>query len=193
MRHGGPNQLRQIQPFNALTEAGIAAENYPLRLKSFQGYGRVTRQSHEKGSTVNIYSWSWAALRRPHFLVVSSKGSVDFSEIFKQYWPFLALVIWFGYKWWSARRVVAMLPSLRMSGATLVDVRSAAEFARGNAAGTINIPLPELGRRLGEIPKSKPVVLCCATGSRSGMAKLMLKKNGYKNVFNIGKWSNFSG
>jgi phage shock protein E len=33
-------------------------------------------------------------------------------------------------------------------------------------------------------------VLCCASGTRSGMAKMVLKKNGYQQVFNIGKRSN---
>ena len=70
-------------------------------------------------------------------------------------------------------------------------VRSAEEFAAGNAPGTINIPLPELASRLGEIPKSSVVVLCCASGTRSGMAKLVLKKNGYPKVYNIGAWSKF--
>lgn len=116
---------------------------------------------------------------------------MDFASFVKQYWPLMALALWFGYKWWSARKVVALLPELKNSGATLVDVRSAAEFAGGSAPGTINIPLQELGSRLGEIPKSAPVVLCCASGTRSGMAKMMLKKNGYEKVFNIGKWSNF--
>ncbi|MEY4735715.1 MAG: hypothetical protein RL302_34 [Pseudomonadota bacterium] len=112
-------------------------------------------------------------------------------EFLKQYWPFLALALWFGYKWWNSKRVVAMLPELRKSGATLVDVRSAAEFANGNALGTINIPLSELGNRLDEMPKSSPVVLCCASGTRSGMAKLLLKKNGYQQVYNIGTWTQF--
>jgi rhodanese-related sulfurtransferase len=112
-------------------------------------------------------------------------------EFVKQYWPFMALAMWFGYKWWNSKRVVAMLPELRKSGATLVDVRSAVEFANGNAPGTINIPLTELGIRLGEIPRSSPVVLCCASGTRSGMAKLLLKKNGYQQVHNIGTWTQF--
>lgn len=116
---------------------------------------------------------------------------MDFAGFVRQYWPFMALALWFGYKWWNARRVVAMLPELRKNGATLVDVRSAAEFASGSAPGTINIPLQELGSRLAEIPRSAPVVLCCASGTRSGMAKMMLKKNGYRNVFNIGTWRNF--
>lgn len=116
-----------------------------------------------------------------------------FPGFLEQYWPLLALALWLGYKWWSARRVVAMLPALRQQGATLVDVRSDAEFAGGNAPGTVNIPLPELGRRLNEIPKNVPVVLCCASGTRSGMARLLLKKNGYTQVFNAGRWSNLLG
>jgi len=115
---------------------------------------------------------------------------MDFSGFLKQYWPLLLLALWFGYKWWSARRVMALLPELKRQGALLVDVRSEAEFAGGNAPGSVNIPLQALGSRLKEIPSSTPVVLCCASGTRSGMAKLMLKKHGYKQVFNVGKWAN---
>ena len=113
---------------------------------------------------------------------------MDLSVLFEKYWPVVALALWFGYKWWNSKRVVALLPQLKKNGALFVDVRSAMEFASGNAPGTINIPLPELGRRLTEIPKSAPVVLCCASGTRSGMAKMVLLKNGYKDVYNVGTW-----
>ncbi len=86
-----------------------------------------------------------------------------------------------------------MLPKLKKNGALLIDVRSTGEFEHGNAPGTINIPLQELSGRLGEIPKSSSIVLCCASGTRSGMAKLLLLKNGYRNVYNIGAWSKFLG
>lgn len=115
---------------------------------------------------------------------------MDFAGFFQQYWPLMLVALWFGYKWWSARKVVALLPGLKQRGATLVDVRSAAEFAGASAPGSINIPLPELGSRLSEIPRSAPVVVCCASGTRSGMARMVLKKNGYGQVFNIGKWRN---
>jgi rhodanese-related sulfurtransferase len=118
---------------------------------------------------------------------------MNFANTFDQYWPLLALMLWFGYKGWNSRRVVALLPELKKQGALLVDVRSAGEFASGNAPGTINIPLPELGNRLAEIPKSAPVVLCCASGTRSGMAKLLLKKNGYPQVYNVGTWGKLLG
>jgi rhodanese-related sulfurtransferase len=114
-----------------------------------------------------------------------------FSDFLEKYWLFLLLGLWLAYKWWNSKRVIAMLPELKKQGAILIDVRSAGEFANGNAPGTINIPLHELGRRLGEIPKNSPIVLCCASGTRSGMAKLLLLKKGYRNVHNIGTWTKF--
>lgn len=112
-------------------------------------------------------------------------------EIFNKYWPLALMGLWFGYKWWNSKRIIKLLPELKQKGALFLDVRSAAEFNSANAPGTINIPLQELGNRLSEIPKTAPVVLCCATGTRSGMAKLLLKKNGYKDIYNIGAWSKF--
>lgn len=116
---------------------------------------------------------------------------MDYQDFVAKYWPLLALALWFGFKWWNSRRVVAMLPQLRQRGATLVDVRTAAEFAHASAPGTINIPLQELSSRLSEIPQSAPVVVGCASGSRSGMARFLLKKHGYQNVYNIGAWRKF--
>ena len=110
-------------------------------------------------------------------------------DFLKTYWPFIGLGLWFGYKWWSTNRVVAMLPELKKNGALFVDVRTVAEYANGNAQGTLYIPLQELGQRYSELPKSSAIVLCCASGTRSGMAKLMLKKQGYKKVYNIGTWT----
>ncbi len=109
-------------------------------------------------------------------------------ELMENYWPLMALALWFAYKWWNSKRVVGMLPMLKREGASFIDVRSTTEFAQASAPGTINIPLQELSGRLAEIPKSAPVVLCCASGTRSGMAKLVLKKNGYPHVHNIGTW-----
>lgn len=112
-------------------------------------------------------------------------------EFVKTNWPLLLLAAWLGYKWWNARRVVAMLDGLKEKGAVLLDVRSLGEYAAGNAPGTVNIPLQELGSRLSEIPPGVPVVVGCASGSRSGMARLLLRKKGYKQVYNIGSWRNF--
>jgi rhodanese-related sulfurtransferase len=114
---------------------------------------------------------------------------MDVVTTLKEQWPLLALFAWFGYKWWNSRRVVRLLPALKAKGAVMVDVRSAQEFATGQAHGTINIPLSELGSRLHEISRNVPVVVCCASGTRSGMAKLLLRKNGFSDVHNVGAWT----
>lgn len=108
----------------------------------------------------------------------------------EQYWPLMALIAWFVYKGWAAKQVVRRLPELRLNGAVFVDVRSPAEFASGNAPGSINIPLNELPSRLDELPKDRDVVVFCASGSRSGMAKMMLKTKGFQKVHNAGTWVN---
>jgi rhodanese-related sulfurtransferase len=110
-------------------------------------------------------------------------------QILQNNWPLLLIIAWFGYKWFRSQQVAKMLPQLKNQGAQLVDVRSQSEFMSAHAPGTMNIPLQELNSRLHEIDKNKPIVLCCASGSRSGMAAMMLKKNGFKQVYNIGTWS----
>lgn len=113
------------------------------------------------------------------------------NEIFKQYWPAVALAAWWLYKWLRGRRVATMLPLLRSQGAVLVDVRTEAEFASAHAPGAVNIPLQTLGMRMREIPRGVPVVVGCASGTRSGLARMQLRKNGFKPVYNIGNWRNF--
>ena len=111
----------------------------------------------------------------------------------QDYWPMIALGLWLAYKWWNTHRVKGMLPKLKAEGATLIDVRSLAEFTSGNAPGSVNIPLHELGHRLHEISRQAPVVVGCASGTRSGMAKMLLKKHGFKQVYNVGAWRHFMG
>ncbi len=72
------------------------------------------------------------------------------------------------------------------AGATVVDVRSEAEFRGGAYRGAINVPLQVLSAKLGRIPKDRPVVVYCASGSRSAMAARILRKAGYADVSNAG-------
>jgi rhodanese-related sulfurtransferase len=109
-----------------------------------------------------------------------------------QYWPLIVLTLWFTYKWWSSRKIVLMLPELKKRGAVLIDVRSPGEYASGHAPGTLNIPLQEVQSRLNEIPTNVPVIVACASGTRSGMAKMVFKKGGFKEVYNIGTWTKFN-
>jgi rhodanese-related sulfurtransferase len=80
----------------------------------------------------------------------------------------------------------ATAKSLVASGARVVDVRSAGEFASGHVPGAINIPYDELPGRASEIgPPSTPVVVYCASGSRSGVAARKLGKAGYTKVYDM--------
>ena len=55
---------------------------------------------------------------------------------------------------------------------TIVDVRTYEEFCGGSVAGSINIPLNEIPARMEELKALKaPLILCCASGMRSGQAQ----------------------
>jgi rhodanese-related sulfurtransferase len=75
-------------------------------------------------------------------------------------------------------------------GARLVDVRTPAEFASGHLPGAVNIPVQELGRRMGELdPKPTPIVLYCRSGNRSASAAKALKAAGFSAVHDLGAMS----
>lgn len=68
---------------------------------------------------------------------------------------------------------------------TLVDVRTADEYALGTIPGAVNIPLDDLRERMGEIPADTPVWLFCGVGLRGYLASNILKANGYSDVRNL--------
>jgi phage shock protein E len=73
------------------------------------------------------------------------------------------------------------------AGARVVDVRSPAEFRDGAYPGAINIPLPLLPLKMGELePKTSPIVLYCASGARSAQGARLLKMAGFTDVVNAG-------
>jgi phage shock protein E len=74
------------------------------------------------------------------------------------------------------------------NGATIIDVRSKAEFQGGHIRGSVNIPLNNLQGHLTKIKKDKPVITCCASGMRSASAKSILQSHGFKEVYNGGGW-----
>lgn len=82
----------------------------------------------------------------------------------------------------------ARAKQLVAEGATLLDVRSAAEFAEGHAPGARNIPVGEVGARVAELDKSKPVVTYCAVGARSRQAAAELRERGFT-VYDMGSLS----
>lgn len=71
---------------------------------------------------------------------------------------------------------------------TIVDVRTPGEFMGGNVKGSINIPLQEIQQRMDELNNLKqPLVLCCASGNRSGQASQFLTQQGIE-CCNGGSW-----
>lgn len=59
---------------------------------------------------------------------------------------------------------------MQENAAVLIDVRGYDEYARGRAGGAKCIPLPELEKRLAEIPVGATVCVMCASGARSAIA-----------------------
>jgi rhodanese-related sulfurtransferase len=77
-------------------------------------------------------------------------------------------------------------------GAIVIDVRTTAEYNSGAIPGSKNIPLQSITNRAAEIKKwDKPVILCCASGMRSGSAAAILKGKGIE-AMNGGGWFSLS-
>ncbi len=87
----------------------------------------------------------------------------------------------------NARR---RIPELLKSGAQIVDVRSPREFAAGHASGSLNVPLDDLEREAKDLDPNRWIIVCCASGTRSGMARRWLLRHGFSHVLNGGSWRN---
>lgn len=70
---------------------------------------------------------------------------------------------------------------------TIVDVRSAEEFAAGHLRDAKHIPLADLGNRIGELDKSKSrtIVVVCQTGARGDKAARQLQAAGFEDVHSL--------
>jgi len=94
----------------------------------------------------------------------------------------------------SIKKLLGITPKVDLAelvkqGAIIIDVRTKGEYAGGHIRGSVNIPLDKLVGNLNKIKgKDKPVVTCCASGSRSASAKGILTSHGYNNVHNGGSW-----
>jgi rhodanese-related sulfurtransferase len=77
------------------------------------------------------------------------------------------------------------------SSLVLLDVRNPHELedkSLGHIDGVLNIPLPELENRLGELDefKDNDIAVICRSGRRSGTATDLLIKNGFNAVNVLG-------
>lgn len=77
---------------------------------------------------------------------------------------------------------------LKQNLGTIVDVRSYGEFMGGHVSGAINISLNQIAEKLEEIKQLKtPLILCCASGYRSGQAQHFLSQHNIE-CYNGGSW-----
>ncbi|WP_122893173.1 rhodanese-like domain-containing protein [Arcobacter peruensis] len=100
----------------------------------------------------------------------------------------LVFVAFIAYKKYAQYKVLKLVPSLLKEGALIIDVRSVDEFAIANKKGSINIPITSINEKISQVDKNKPIILCCASGSRSAIAKRVFISKGFKNVHNAGSW-----
>ena len=87
----------------------------------------------------------------------------------------------------------AAIQEMLSNGAVVVDVRTRSEFQGGHVAGSKNFPLQEIQGKVADLKKiGKPIVLCCASGNRSGQATRFLKEQGIE-CENGGGWMQVNG
>jgi rhodanese-related sulfurtransferase len=98
-------------------------------------------------------------------------------------WPLIA-------KRFSSTREVGVADAVQLinrQDAVILDVREPAEFKSGHIPNARNIPAEQVANRLKELEKFKarPILLACASGSRSGIAGTALQKAGFAQVCSL--------
>ncbi len=75
---------------------------------------------------------------------------------------------------------------LNQGKVTIVDVRTPEEFSGGHLRQSKNVPLAQLGERIGELDKAQPVLVVCASGPRATRAAAQFRRAGFGQVFVLG-------
>ena len=110
----------------------------------------------------------------------------------------ILLACYIAYKWWERRRFYKMLRMARINVADLyaliqaggapiiIDVRSltARELEPRWIPGALHVPLPEVARRMKELPRDREIILYCTCPSEASAARVakILMNHGFKKV-----------
>ena len=80
--------------------------------------------------------------------------------------------------------VAAARKALQNASAVVIDIREPSEHATGIAQGVRLLPMSQLSKRIGEVPKTseQPVLLICNTQNRSARVAEQLRAAGYTNI-----------
>jgi rhodanese-related sulfurtransferase len=81
--------------------------------------------------------------------------------------------------------VVAARERVEDASAMIVDVREPNEFAAVRVEGSALYPLSTFVHRFGELPRDRPLLVLCQSGSRSMAATAHLLRNGWPEVVNV--------
>jgi hydroxyacylglutathione hydrolase len=71
----------------------------------------------------------------------------------------------------------------RNGDATVLDVRGRSEWDAGHLPGVENVFVGALPDRIDELPRDRPVVVHCESGSRSAIAASVLQAHGFDEVY----------
>ncbi|CAM3900964.1 rhodanese-like domain-containing protein [Bacillus cereus] len=104
----------------------------------------------------------------------------------------VAIVAFIGYTVWMyfyQKKLIKTLSEEEFRAgyrkAQLIDIREADEFNAGHILGARNIPLSQIRLRYKELRQDQPVYLYCQSGFRTGRAAQYLKKQGYKDFYQL--------
>jgi rhodanese-related sulfurtransferase len=67
----------------------------------------------------------------------------------------------------------------------LLDVRESHEYRQAHIAGSYLLPMPQLPRRLKELPKAQPIVVLCHHGVRSQQIADYLIRHDFEHIYNL--------
>ncbi|PKO65853.1 MAG: rhodanese-like domain-containing protein [Betaproteobacteria bacterium HGW-Betaproteobacteria-16] len=74
------------------------------------------------------------------------------------------------------------IPADEWKKLVVIDARDAGQFAKGHIPGAINMDWRQVLAKRNSIPKDKPVLIYCNTGSLSAQAGFSMRVAGWENV-----------
>ncbi len=84
--------------------------------------------------------------------------------------------------------VVEAVQLINRKDALVIDLRDTGEYEAGHIAGARHVPEKQLAERLKDLEKFKgrPLIVACRTGTRSGVAVQVLRRNGFAEAVSLG-------
>lgn len=90
-----------------------------------------------------------------------------------------------------SRSQLARIAEALARNPTVLDVRTGLEFRVGHLPGAVHLPLSRLAfRARRDVPQERPVIVYCASGTRSLLAAFVLRRLGFEEVLDLGPLRN---